>query len=393
MKNWKLITILIAILSGLLAYLMTGSIRVSIFVSIVTALVMFFLSPERFYMRAFTVFISTLILLNKFSFSIIGKFLGMDVDFIINEIDVTVSIILVIGAIVSITLFFMEKNGYRLNLGINIFPNSLNSNRVSIGNNSSNNNIFVYDPSLLRNPNEKEGIVIDICQVWYQKTVGNKWNLWASSLFTVGSPIIEVDQYNQLRSVLSFVHGRSWPTGFTQLKKEFENFNIILNDLLLVFDRHKVLRNERFLTEKFYDQGVRTIEKERNHDFHVYLIQDLTLELTRAGNKLLTLIREINPGFKISDGDFTITYGPNMNFEYVTVKPLYLSKKPLDCRYPGLEKFTKKNRFKRMEVFGKKDDYDEVYFKKYNNRYFAQLFPEDKMPSFIESITNKLKRK
>ena len=97
-------------------------------------------------------------------------------------------------------------------------------------------------------------------------------------------------------------------------------------------------------TKKFYhidewnDKLYHSLFKEYN--FHVYLVMDLVLELTRAANYICDKVREnILSSFRIKEGKLLVTYGPSWDLSYTTVNVEYDNDERVNLPYPGLEKF------------------------------------------------------
>ena len=73
-----------------------------------------------------------------------------------------------------------------------------------------------------------------------------------------------------------------------ELENAFTNFRLVLADLLEVFARHAQKRDGIYLTSKFYKAPEWNPDKysalSKTYDEHVELVQELTFEVTRAGN-------------------------------------------------------------------------------------------------------------
>ncbi|MGB3491138.1 MAG: HNH endonuclease [Elainellaceae cyanobacterium] len=191
----------------------------------------------------------------------------------------------------------------------------------------------------------------------------DNWNGWSSSLLSNGQPSIDKEMYESLKKVPDYIVSRFWPHKYSGLKLSIINFKDVLNDLILVFDKYKEEINGKLWTEKFYK--VRSFDQETYHsllnkfNYHVDLVEDLTLELTRAGNLLCENIREtIYPNFREEEGKLLITTGLDMSFRWQTYVLEYNQDEKTDRPYPGLKDFLEE-RSKRDLHFGEgaRDDY------------------------------------
>lgn len=179
------------------------------------------------------------------------------------------------------------------------------------------------------------------------------WNIWTSHVLSGGQPQIIREQYDNLYKLNEYLLARIWPKRYPNLEFAFTNFRQILNDFLRVLSEHlDKSDNDWYMTKSFYreyrggdsseyDEGV------RKFDYHVDLIQDLMLELTRAANYLIVQIRYyISSSFRTHEGLLLITTGPDMSFSYTTVRLEFSSNNIEDIHYKGLRDFmtTRENR-------------------------------------------------
>lgn len=202
---------------------------------------------------------------------------------------------------------------------------------------------------------------------WASMVNLDEWNNWGSYVFGGGQPSISVNQYNNLREANEYIFSRVWPKRYPAIENAFLNFSHVLNDFLTVFDKHKVkLRadDDSYRTEKFYKKDIyehavydKLLEQ---YDYHVDLVEDLMLELTRATNYLCDQIRKyLFHTFRIEAGVLLVTSGPHSDLSFKTYRVEYRSDKSLDQPYPGLKEFTT-IRTTRDNYFG--DGYNEDYF-------------------------------
>lgn len=200
----------------------------------------------------------------------------------------------------------------------------------------------------------------------------DNWDKWSSSLVSHGQPSISRNRIRELQKIPTYIISRFWPNRYIELEESFYNFKNVLNDLTKVFFKHCEEETEndetgdRFLwTEKFY--RIREWDDELYHrllkdfEYHVYLVEDLTLELTRAGNLICERIRQtMYPKFRELEGKLLIVSGPFMDMSWSTYKVEYKKEEKLNkFPYPGLKQFMT-DRENRDLNLGK--GYDKRYF-------------------------------
>lgn len=208
---------------------------------------------------------------------------------------------------------------------------------------------------------------------WVDLANIDNWKEWTSFIFGSGQPQIYVDQYDKLRELDEYIFSRVWPKRYDKIEQAFSNFRLVLSDFLMVFDKYKEKldypNDPLYNTEKIYHRVKGWDEKEYNRlldkfEFHVDLVQDLGLELTRAGNFICDQIRNyLSNSFKIEEGVLLIETGPDMNLGWVTIRLEYKSNNFEDINYLGLKNFME-TRCERGRCFGKgiSEDYFPIKF-------------------------------
>jgi hypothetical protein len=172
-----------------------------------------------------------------------------------------------------------------------------------------------------------------------------------------------VVQKQQLDDLNRYLFSRVWPRRYGPLEDAFHNFSRVLNDLRIVFMMHGAKRegDETFYeTQKFYHQrdesnglAARLLDQ---YNYHVDLVEDLLLELTRAANAVCDEVRRsISPSFRLHEGVLLVVSGPDMNLRFTTHRTEYRD----EGRYPGLREFMT-IRSRRDLHFG--EGVDESYF-------------------------------
>jgi hypothetical protein len=186
----------------------------------------------------------------------------------------------------------------------------------------------------------------------------DNWQKWSSWVLSGGGyPRIWKYMHARLDLLREWLLSRVWPRRYTEIEDSLENFRLVLEDFLNVFDEHAEPLGEDMLgTRKFYKieewDPERYERLSRLHEFHVDLVQDLMLELTRAANYVCDKVRDrLFPTFRLTEGLLLVTHGPYMNMSYRTQRCEYRNDERTASPYPGLEGF-KSIRYQRDHCFG-----------------------------------------
>ncbi|HLS29233.1 MAG TPA: HNH endonuclease [Flavobacteriaceae bacterium] len=180
-----------------------------------------------------------------------------------------------------------------------------------------------------------------------EKADFENWKAWTSNLVCGGANAIHVEDYENLKTLPEYIISRFWPKVYPKLENSIFNFKNVLNDLLNTFDKYseKSAGSNMYRSRKLhhidrYDEELYN-ELLKKNEFHVYLVQDLTFELTRSANLICEEIRKtINPSFRENEGMLLVETGPDMTFSYRTLKLEYSSEqKKENLPYKGLKKF------------------------------------------------------
>ena len=181
---------------------------------------------------------------------------------------------------------------------------------------------------------------------WSEIVGLSEWKNWSSFVFGGGQPHIRTQVIEQLRTCVNYLLSRIWPRRHPVLESALLNFRLVLQDFLKVFDLHSVDRHddEWRYTEKFYQirehDEKRYHELGRKYDYHVDLVQDLMLELTRAANYVCDQVRAtIGPSYRLSEGALLVVSGPHMDFCFHTMRVEYRNDERTERPYPGLRVF------------------------------------------------------
>lgn len=203
---------------------------------------------------------------------------------------------------------------------------------------------------------------------WVRQGDINGWNDWSSYIFSGGQPSMYKNHHKNLDELNTYILSRIWPKRYISLEKAFKNFRLILNDFIRIFNKYlddRIRKDNLLFTEKFYKKLNEFNPKEYakladKFDYHVDLVQDLMLELTRAANHICDEIRRnISASFRIKEGVLLVSSGPHTDFSFKTTRAEYLSYDDEDFVYHGLKHF--------MKV---REERDHHYGKGISNDYF-----------------------
>lgn len=201
----------------------------------------------------------------------------------------------------------------------------------------------------------------------------HNWNIWTGWILG-SSQFFPKTQFDTLKTLPDYIVSRIWPNRYNALESALINFKNVVNDLIKVYYKYPDERPSGYAIEKFYknyyrekfrDEAVYSRNDEllaiRKYDYHVNLIEDLVLELTRAANFVCDQIRlYIFEGFRIEEGVLLVTRGDIFS-GYQTYRIEYRGEDRIEFPYPGLRTF--------MEQRATRDLYigqgvEEDYFRK-----------------------------
>lgn len=190
-------------------------------------------------------------------------------------------------------------------------------------------------------------IYADYVEEWMRLAHLNEWTDWSSWVLGSGQPRIWVKVDKDLTSMRSWLLGRIWPGRYETLEHAFENFRLVLQDFQEVLHKHlEPLGSEDIhCTRKFYqiDRWDPPVYEKlaAQYEFHVDIVSDLMLELTRAVNLICDEVRmHISHNFRLQEGNVTVLRGPDMELCWVEFVPGYsLEQAASSVQYPGLTLF------------------------------------------------------
>jgi HNH endonuclease len=197
-------------------------------------------------------------------------------------------------------------------------------------------------------------------ETWERLAHVDEWLDWSSFVLGGGQPSMRVEIDSDLRELRSWLLNRVWPGRYPELERTFENFRRVLEDFHETFrENAKLVGNSTILqTQKFYKisewDPERYARLGRQYEFHVDLVQDLMLELSRAANLIGDRIRQyVMHSYRHVAGRLVVQSGPTMEGAFHDFVVEYSAdERKKDYPYPGLKAFLTE-RQKRDRHFGK----------------------------------------
>lgn len=201
-----------------------------------------------------------------------------------------------------------------------------------------------YDP---RKQKDDETFALYIDQ-WVARVHLSDWQTWIGWIFAHGQPTLNNEVLVDLEEVPGWTVTRVWPDRYPSIIASMQNFARVLRDFLNTFKEHatKPYDDADFVqTAKFYQiedwDPPRYKRLAAQFEHHVDLVQDLALELTRAGNLACDEIRsQFLASFFVSEGRLSIMSGPHEDFTFrQRVVQYSLEERQTKPPYPGLDQY------------------------------------------------------
>ena len=162
------------------------------------------------------------------------------------------------------------------------------------------------------------------------------------------------ERFDDLQLIPDYIVSRIWPRRYPELENALINFKNIANDIMFVYYKYPDGDGDGvggYRTEKFYrryyrenyrDQEKWSFEEENRqlekYKYHLALLEDLVLELTRAANYICDFVREyIFEGFRLEEGVLLVMRGDFLSHQTFRVE--YRGVERTDRPYPGLRRF------------------------------------------------------
>ena len=186
-----------------------------------------------------------------------------------------------------------------------------------------------------------------IISEWEKYTDLDNWEEWSSGIFS-HPPVLEIKRDDELIWLAGWLFGRIWPDQYSELNEAFKNFNAVLLNFYHTFHKHTEIKYEEVRTIMFYklQWNSPTYDEDfKLYKYHVGLVQDLMLELTRAANYICDAVRYfIDPTYRTLKGKIVVrqewVMDENNNlFDYMSYLPEYKDQERTLHPYPGLEQF------------------------------------------------------
>jgi hypothetical protein len=208
-------------------------------------------------------------------------------------------------------------------------------------------------------------------EYWQEVAQVDRWQAWTSWLMQA-QPSLSADAPDRFQALREWILSRIWPKRYPELEAAFENFSIVLGDLVDVILRH-VDHDEgrtRLWMRKFYrdayglENEMTSAEREQEsarllakYEYQTDLIADLTLELTRAANYICDWVRHyVDPVFRIEEGALLLPAGMDISLRTRTFRPEYVGDERTLMPYPGLKRFETEARATRDFHYGPRDN-------------------------------------
>jgi len=130
----------------------------------------------------------------------------------------------------------------------------------------------------------------------------SEWLSWTEWLILNRLPKISKPQWNKLNELHRYLDSRQWPKMYPDLKRAFQQFNIVLEDFLNEFDIwvYEDFDENYLITTALYRKQAKTA---REQDVHDILICELTEELTKCANQIIEEVQKnLFNGYRIEEG-------------------------------------------------------------------------------------------
>ncbi|SMD16254.1 hypothetical protein [Pedobacter nyackensis] len=200
----------------------------------------------------------------------------------------------------------------------------------------------------------------------------NNWQNWTSWILGA-SEIFPKQQFDSLQELPDYVVSRIWPGRYQLLESSLINFKNVVNDLMKVYYKYPNERPDGYTVEKFYKLYYRDKFRDdtdwsheaeedalRRYEYHVALLEDLVLELTRAANYICDQIREyVFEGFRIEEGALLVSRGDFLG--YKTFRLEYRGEERNEHPYAGLKPFMNQRAERDLHIG---EGVEESYFRK-----------------------------
>lgn len=182
---------------------------------------------------------------------------------------------------------------------------------------------------------------------WADLALLDGWRTWTAPMLRAGAYFMSLAVHDSYLELCSWLATRIWPGKLGALENAFENFRHVASDLIFTFDKHADAHGNVLRTEKFYDRyrsrhSRQWEEAFARYEYHVALLEDLILELTRAANLICDRVREsVDAQFRVEEGRLIVETGMCADSGFRLYVVQYATRELKPRPYPGLEKFMK----------------------------------------------------
>lgn len=192
-----------------------------------------------------------------------------------------------------------------------------------------------------------DSLYADYIDEWVRLSHLDEWTAWSSWLLGSGQPRIWTKVYEDLTLLRRWLLGRIWPGRYPSLERAVANFSQVLQDFQEILHEHLEPFGDgnELITRRFYrieQWNPRPYAKlVAQYEFHVDIVSDLMLELTRAANLVCEEVRRhIAHNFRLAEGHVIVQRGPNTDLRWIEFVPRYSPEEAAaPTPYPGLPQF------------------------------------------------------
>ena len=192
-------------------------------------------------------------------------------------------------------------------------------------------------------------IYADYIDEWERLCHLDNWHAWSSHVLGGAQPRLRVQVDKDIENLRTWLLARIWPNRYRSLEAAFANFARVLQDFHNKIWEHLEANTngDLIFTRKFYkierwDPPLYT-RLVSAYEFHIDIVSDLMLELTRAANLICEEVRlHISHSYRIKEGRIVVQRGPDMDLNFRDFVPQYsVDERASMSPYPGLDKFYK----------------------------------------------------
>jgi hypothetical protein len=196
-----------------------------------------------------------------------------------------------------------------------------------------------YDAAKQRDEESYAGIV----EEWADRADLKEWRAWSNSLLGP-QPRLREERAERLNELSDWLFSRIWPKRHAELEAAFRNFLDVLQDTLHLFYEEAEKNGEVWVTRRFYRLGYWDPEGYHRQldrfNYHVALLGDLILELTRAANYVCDKVRQyVDPPYRLREGAVLAESGDILGGRLY--RPEYEGRDCTTHPYPGLDAFAR----------------------------------------------------